>query len=120
MKTFYALSSVSVGTLLIDNTADGLPIWLWRAFVTVLIGLIIYLYKQTLDSAKLANVVRDTKITDCEEKYTKLLTLCAAHEVMYQVWLEEVTSGNDPHPLDGKRKTDMLHRIITQIAETNR
>src|SRR3982751_4365997 len=99
-------SSVS---LLIDSTADGLPVWVWRAFVTICLGIIVFFIKKALDDSKEANAARDRRITDCDEKYSKLLTITAAHEVMYQLWLEDL-SGN-VHPDFGTRKTDQLHRL---------
>lgn len=117
MKPFLiAISTIfSSVSLLIDTSADGLPIWVWRAFVTACIGVIIWFVKRALDDAKEANTGRDKRITECDEKYARLLTITAAHEVMYELWLEELASGGG-HPEFGTRKTDQLHRIIQSLA----
>lgn len=118
MKLFFvSIGSVfSAASILIDNSADGLPIWVWRAFITALLGLLIWFAKNALDSAKAANVLRDKRISDCDEKYIVLLKMTAAHDVMYEIWLDDLVES-EHHPSNGKRKTDQIHRLITQIAE---
>ena len=118
MKFYYLVSTFTVSSLLVDASADGLPLWLWRGFVTGCIAIIIWFIKRSLDDEKEANELRDKKISNCDEKYTSLVKVTAAHEVMYQIWLEEIVD-KDPHPENGTRKSDRLHRIITQIAEAN-
>lgn len=118
MKFYYLVTTFTFGSLLVDASADGLPLWLWRAFVTGCIGIIIWFIKRSLDAEKEANNLRDKKLTHCDENYTALVKITAAHEVMYQIWLEEIVDS-DPHPQNGTRKSDRLHRIITQIAEAN-
>lgn len=113
---FYYIAGIGFASLLVDNSADGLPIWLWRGSVSILIGIIIWFIKRALDAEKEANDLRDKKLTLCDEKYTELVKVTAAHEVMYQIWLEEL-ADSDPHPIGGTRKTDMLHKLITHIAE---
>lgn len=115
---YYIFSTLSLAGLLADNTADGLPIWLWRAFVTILIGVIVWFVKKGIEDEKKANELRDKKITRCDEKYETLVKLTASHEVMYQLWLEEL--ANNPHPIEGTRKTDKIHRLISQIAEAKK
>lgn len=104
---------MSLSFLLADgNTSDDIPLWLWRAFVSLCILIIAWFLKRDIDAAKDANKSRDTKIE-------KLIVVTAAHEVMYELWLEEIASGGGHFP-HGTRKTDQLHRMITQIAEAKK
>jgi hypothetical protein len=112
MKILYSISAVSFSSLLLDTGADGIPIWLWRAFVSLCLLIIAYFIKKGVADTDKNNDRRD-------EKIAKLLVITAAHEVMYQIWLEEITSGNPMHPEDGRRKTDRVYKILTQIAENN-
>ena len=119
MRPYYLAGIGFIGLLSDGGPQDGLPIWLWRAVVTTCITIIIWFIKRALDAEKEANELRDKKISNCDEKYEGLVKITAAHEVMYQIWLEEI-ADKDPHPENGTRKSDRLHRIILQIAEANK
>lgn len=87
------------------------PVWIWRAFVSILIVIVGYFLKKLLDESKEQNKNRDKKIED-------LVKLTAAHEVMYELWIDNLS--DELHPEGGRRKTDKVAHIIQQLAERNK
>lgn len=97
------------------SITDGMVIWAFRGFVALCLGIIAYFLKKMVDDSKAADKQRDTDIRDLQKSYTEIVKLTAAHEVMYEFWLENIT--NNAHPEEGTRKTDQLHRVIQRLAE---
>jgi hypothetical protein len=114
-----SIGGISFLTILQSTDAtDGIPLWLWRAFVSICIAIIGILLKRMLDEAKDENEKRDERLDNCDKKYTDLVKITAAHEVMYEYWID--TLAGDIHPDDGRRKTDKLDRVIQSIARNRK
>lgn len=111
--------AVVAGTaVMVDGSVDDQAvIWVVRGFITLCIALITFFIKNMYDSYKEETKRRDEKLLNLQAKYENLIKITAAHEVMYELWLENLASEN-LHPGDGERKTDQLHRIIERIALT--
>lgn len=96
------------------SPTDGMVIWAFRGFVGLCLAVIAYFLKRMVDDSRAADRERDRKIDALEVNYIEMIKVTAAHEVMYEFWLENLTNN---HPEDGTRKTDQLHRVIQRLAE---
>lgn len=92
------------------DVADIL-VWVFRSFIALVIAIIAYFLKGMIDDNK-----EDNKRRDDDLKLVVKLT--GAHEVMYQIWLEDMV--NNTHPESGTRKSDKLHRFVQSLAEVQK
>jgi phosphate/sulfate permease len=108
--SLFGLGPVECCSVNLDLT--DILVWVFRSFIALAIAIIAYFLKGMIDDNKKEDDRRDKQL----EFVVKLTT---AHEVMYQIWLEDMV--NSAHDLEnGTRKTDKVHRLIQSLAETNK
>lgn len=111
-------SLFGIGPTTIGFDLNDLAVWIFRSFVGLSIAVIAYFLKGMIDDNKEEDKKRDKRLEDCDDNYKDLIKVTAAHEVMYQIWLEDL--ANYTHPVEGNRKTDKIHRLIQSLAEVKK
>lgn len=111
----YSLAGLAISTLAPEITEAVVPVWIWRAFVSILIIVVGYFLKKLLDDNKEINDKRDKKVEDLERRLADMTKLTAAHEVMFELWIENL--ADELQPETGRRKTDKLAFTIQRLLE---
>lgn len=101
--------------ILQGSVYDDLVMWAFRGFISLTIAIIAYFLKKMYDDYQKEKEAKERRIAQLEGKYEAILRVTAAHEVMYEYWLESLV--DNPHPEYGHRKTDKLHDVIKKLAE---
>lgn len=113
----YTLIGLIATALAPEMTEAVVPVWIWRAFVSILIVIVGYFLKKLLDDNKEINDKRDKKIEEQNEKISNLIKITTAHEVMYELWIDGL--AGELQPDGGRRKSDRLAYIVKRLAEEN-